>query len=178
MLRSSSWSPGAEGSHFDDVVGVRSALRWCLAVVRERTVAFDDGLSDPFSLGLLYPPQCVGSVAHDPVHYGAECLHCADAPCKNACPVDAILRDAKGLVLIDNDLCIGCKECLAACPFGAMQFDDDQETAVKCDLCVERLKNDQAPACYSVCPTRCISWGATKELSDRLVQEALPRKLR
>jgi Fe-S-cluster-containing hydrogenase component 2 len=38
-----------------------------------------------------------------------------------------------------------------------MQFNDDQETAVKCDLCVERLKNEQAPACYSVCPTGCIS---------------------
>jgi Fe-S-cluster-containing dehydrogenase component len=58
-----------------------------------------------------------------------------------------------------------------------MQFDDDRETAAKCDLCVERLKNAQAPACYSVCPTRCISWGETKTLSDRLVRQALPQKM-
>ena len=83
-----------------------------------------------------------------------------------------------GLVLIDEELCIGCKECLEACPFGAMQYNDDQETAVKCDLCFDRLKNDQTPACYSVCPTRCISWGATKSLSERMVHEALPQKMK
>jgi Fe-S-cluster-containing dehydrogenase component len=59
-----------------------------------------------------------------------------------------------------------------------MQFDDDQETAVKCDLCVERLKNEQSPACYSVCPTRCISWGETKALADRVAREALPQRMR
>jgi Fe-S-cluster-containing dehydrogenase component len=59
-----------------------------------------------------------------------------------------------------------------------MQYDDEQETAVKCDLCVERLKTGQAPACYSVCPTHCISWGETKFLSERIVREALPQKMR
>jgi len=91
--------------------------------------------------------------------------------------VDAISRNEKGLVLIDKEVCIGCKECLEACPFGAMQYNDDQETAVKCDLCIERLHNEQAPACFSVCPTRCISWGETQFLSNRLVREALPQKL-
>ena len=83
-----------------------------------------------------------------------------------------------GLVLIDEELCIGCKECLEACPFGAMQYNDDQETAVKCDLCIDRLENNQTPACFSVCPTRCISWGETKALSERIVQEALPQKMK
>ena len=82
------------------------------------------------------------------------------------------------MVLIDKVLCIGCNECMEACPFGAMQFDADRETAVKCDFCVERLNNAQAPACYSVCPTGCISWGETKSLSDRLVREALPQKMK
>jgi Fe-S-cluster-containing dehydrogenase component len=59
-----------------------------------------------------------------------------------------------------------------------MQYNDDQETAVKCDLCINRLKNDQTPACFSVCPTRCISWGGTKALSDRIVQEALPQNMK
>jgi Fe-S-cluster-containing dehydrogenase component len=59
-----------------------------------------------------------------------------------------------------------------------MQYDDDQETAVKCDLCMKRLENDQTPACFSVCPTRCISWGETKALSDRIVREAIPHKMR
>ena len=106
------------------------------------------------------------------------CHHCANAPCKESCPVNAIFKDEQGLVLIDKELCIGCLECMEACPFGAMQFDDDRETAVKCDLCVDRIKNDKAPACYSVCPTRCISWGETKALSDRIAQEALPQRMK
>ena len=92
--------------------------------------------------------------------------------------MDAISRNEMGLVLIDEELCIGCKECLGACPFGAMQYNDDQETAVKCDLCIDLIKNDKAPACYSVCPTRCISWGETKVLADRVIQEALPQRMR
>jgi Fe-S-cluster-containing dehydrogenase component len=67
---------------------------------------------------------------------------------------------------------------MEACPFGAMQFDDERETAVKCDLCVERLNNEQSPACCAVCPTRCISWGETKVLADRVAREALPQKMK
>jgi Fe-S-cluster-containing dehydrogenase component len=59
-----------------------------------------------------------------------------------------------------------------------MQYDDDQETAIKCDLCIDRLKKDQSPACASVCPTRCILWGETKAISERLAQEALPREMK
>jgi len=123
-------------------------------------------------------PRLVRVIEKSADFYPVYCHHCASAPCKQACPVDAISRNEKGLVLIDKDICIGCKECLEACPFGAMQYNDDQETAVKCDLCVDRLNDEQAPACYSVCPTGCISWGETKALSDRLVREALPQKMK
>jgi Fe-S-cluster-containing dehydrogenase component len=52
-----------------------------------------------------------------------------------------------------------------------MQFDDDQEVAVKCDLCHERLENNEAPACSKTCPTGCIFWGDTKTLSERIEKE-------
>jgi Fe-S-cluster-containing dehydrogenase component len=123
-------------------------------------------------------PRLVRVIEKSADFFPVYCHHCAQAPCKEACPVDAISKNAQGLVLIDSELCIGCKECMEACPFGAMQFDDDREIAVKCDLCVERLANGQTPACYSVCPTRCIAWGETGVLSDHLVREALPRKMR
>jgi len=93
------------------------------------------------------------------------CHHCAKAPCKEACPVEAIYRNEQGIVLIDNELCIGCRECLEACPFGAMQFDDHQEIAVKCDLCVHRLAEGKIPACMSVCPTGCIGFGGQKSIA-------------
>ena len=82
---------------------------------------------------------------------------------------DAISKGEQGLVLINRDRCIECKECLEACPFGVMQYYDDQETAVKSDLCVERLNNEQVLAYSSVCPTGFILWGETKPIPDRLV---------
>ena len=122
-------------------------------------------------------PRLVRIIEKSADFFPVYCHHCAHAPCREACAVDAISRDAQGRVLIDNDLCIGCKDCLEACPFGAMQYDDDGETAIKCDLCLDRLKKDQAPACSTVCPTGCIAWGDTKSISDRLVQEALSPKM-
>ncbi len=93
------------------------------------------------------------------------CRHCAKAPCQEACPVDAISRNEWGVVLIEAEKCIGCRDCLAACPFGAMQFDDDLEIAVKCDLCLVRLKDHQRPACMSVCPTGCIQFSGQKNIA-------------
>jgi Fe-S-cluster-containing dehydrogenase component len=122
-------------------------------------------------------PRLVRVIEKSSDFFPVYCHHCAHAPCKEACPVGAISRNEIGLVLIDPELCIGCKECLEACPFGAMQYNDEQETAVKCDLCVERLSNGQAPACGSVCPTGCISWGETQSISERLVRETLPQKM-
>ena len=96
------------------------------------------------------------------------CHHCAKPPCKEACPTEAISRNDKGIVLIDKDKCIGCKECIEACPFGAMQFDDEQEVAEKCDLCQDRIGNNEQPACVNACATRCIFWGETKLLTERI----------
>jgi Fe-S-cluster-containing dehydrogenase component len=94
------------------------------------------------------------------------CHHCTKAACLEACPVAAISRNEQGIVLIDGNLCIGCKDCLAACPYGAMQFADNQEIAVKCDLCVHRLAESKPPACMSVCPTGCIRFGGRKNIAD------------
>ena len=93
------------------------------------------------------------------------CHHCAKAPCKDACPVEAISRNEQGIVLIDGDLCIGCRECVEACPFGAMQYEENKEIAVKCDLCMDRLSEDKLPACMSVCPTGCIHFGEKKSIA-------------
>ena len=119
--------------------------------------------------GLGVGPRLVRIVENSPDFIPVYCHHCAKAPCLESCPVDAISKDPRGIVLIDNTLCIGCKECIEACPFGAMQFDDDLEIAVKCDMCVERLNNNERPACSQACGTRCIFWGDTKALSERVV---------
>lgn len=92
-------------------------------------------------------------------------------PCLESCPMEAIFRNQLGIVLNDNELCIGCRECLEACPFGAMQFDADQEVAVKCDLCLDRLQNNQRPACVKPCTTQCIFGGDTRALHKRIDRE-------
>ena len=123
--------------------------------------------------GLGVGPWLVRVIENSPDYKPIHCHHCAKAPCKEACPEEAITRDERGIVLIDNERCIGCKECMEACPFGAMQFDDDQEVAMKCDLCHERLENNEAPACSKTCPTRCIVWGDTKTLSEKIEKEIM-----
>ncbi len=123
-------------------------------------------------------PRLVRVVEKSADFFPVYCHHCADAPCRASCPVEAIYRNEKGLVLIDSEKCIGCKECMEACPFGAMQFDDDAGTAVKCDLCAERLYNGLSPACFSVCPTRCIAWGNALTLSETILRASLPRKMK
>ncbi len=117
--------------------------------------------------GLGVGPRLVRVVEKSAEFTPVYCRHCAKAPCKEACPVDAITRNDQGIVLIDPELCIGCKECVEACPFGAMQFDEAREAAVKCDLCADRLEQREAPACTLVCPTGCIFWGSMKEFSDK-----------
>ena len=97
------------------------------------------------------------------------CHHCTKAPCKEACPTEAIFKNEQGIVLINREECIGCQACVEACPFGAMQFDDETELAVKCDLCIERLRNNERTACSKACPTQTIFVGDTKQLSETLV---------
>ena len=123
--------------------------------------------------GLGVGPRLVRVVERSPSFIPIYCHHCAKATCKEACPVEAISRDERGIVLIDNELCIGCKECVESCPFGAMQFDDDQEIAIKCDLCHERLENNEEPACSKTCPTGCIFWGDSKKLSEKIEKDVL-----
>ena len=85
------------------------------------------------------------------------CHQCEDAPCANVCPTGAIHR-AAGAWLVEQARCIGCKSCMVACPFGAMQVRvvEDRVQALKCDLCMHR---EGGPACVEACPThalRCI----------------------
>ena len=123
--------------------------------------------------GLGVGPRLVRVFENAPSFIPLYCHHCAKAPCSKSCPTEAISRNEQGIVLIDEDRCIGCKECMEACPFGAMQFDDNREVAVKCDLCVKRLENNEEPACSKTCPTGCIFWGDAKKFSQKIEQIVL-----
>jgi Fe-S-cluster-containing dehydrogenase component len=93
------------------------------------------------------------------VHFPKSCLHCEDAPCVTVCPTGASYkRQADGIVLVNEDACIGCGLCAWACPYGAREMDPAAGVMKKCTLCVDRIYNealpeiDRTPACVRTCP--------------------------
>jgi Fe-S-cluster-containing dehydrogenase component len=93
------------------------------------------------------------------VHFPKSCLHCDDAPCVTVCPTGASYkRTEDGIVLVDEDMCIGCGLCAWACPYGAREMDAAAGVMKKCTLCVDRIYNenipelDRVPACVRACP--------------------------
>jgi Fe-S-cluster-containing dehydrogenase component len=95
------------------------------------------------------------------------CFHCEDAWCLAACPTRAVQRrDKDGIVSIEASLCIGCKSCMAACPWGAPQWDPVTKKAVKCDYCKDRLDVGLQPACVTKCLTGCLTFGEAADIQD------------
>jgi len=97
-----------------------------------------------------------------------QCRHCEDAPCIAVCPTAAIHRCRENdPVVIDEGKCIGCKFCLMVCPFGVIDITRDGKAVVKCDLCLQRTKAGEEPACVASCPT-----GALKfcQLTEALIK--------
>jgi Fe-S-cluster-containing hydrogenase component 2 len=95
------------------------------------------------------------------------CQQCEDAPCIAVCPVDALSRDATlGRVVLDYDLCIGCKLCVTACPFGGMGIDDVARRVVKCDLC------DGDPICVRFCDPGALQFVPAGEVGLRKKRDA------
>ena len=104
------------------------------------------------------------------------CNHCDDPPCVGVCPVDATWKRANGIVTIDFHRCIGCRYCMAACPYGARSFNwQDPRPAIanvnpdfptrtmgvveKCNFCEERLAKGLGPACAESCEEKAIVFG-------------------
>jgi Fe-S-cluster-containing dehydrogenase component len=80
--------------------------------------------------------------------YGVSlCRHCDPPPCGEACPEAAISQRDDGIVVLNSDLCTGCRACMGSCPYGALVFDDADCVARKCNLCHHRVDYGLLPAC-------------------------------
>ncbi len=79
------------------------------------------------------------------------CMHCKRAQCEEACPTGAI-RHEDGAVILVSEICVGCMNCVYACPWGAPVFNPNTGKVSKCDLCLSRIKAGKKPYCVEACP--------------------------
>jgi|SRR5208283_3435999 len=79
------------------------------------------------------------------------CNHCDNPPCVDNCPTGASYKKEDGTVQIDRDKCVGCKACVAACPYDARYMDPEKGFADKCTFCEHRIKEGKQPACVATC---------------------------
>jgi Fe-S-cluster-containing dehydrogenase component len=100
------------------------------------------------------------------LHFPRSCLHCETPACVTVCPTGASYKRAEdGIVLVDEDKCIGCKLCSWACPYGAREYSPVEGVMKKCTLCVDRIYNEnldeaeRQPACVQACPSRARHFG-------------------
>ncbi|TKJ33069.1 MAG: hypothetical protein CEE38_21560 [Planctomycetes bacterium B3_Pla] len=99
------------------------------------------------------------------------CMQCEDAPCITVCPTSALYRRSLDEpVLIDKNLCIGCKSCMLACPIGAISLGPEGKAVQKCDMCIARLKEGQWPVCVASCPTGATQLTTLDEVTTRARQ--------
>jgi Fe-S-cluster-containing dehydrogenase component/formate-dependent nitrite reductase membrane component NrfD len=107
-------------------------------------------------------------------HQVTRCNQCAHAPCVTACPTAAMFKRADGIVDFDKSICIGCKACMAACPYDAIFINPEDHSAEKCNFCAHRIDMQLEPACVVVCPTQAILVGDMND-SDSYVAQIINR---
>ena len=112
------------------------------------------------------PEAQIGVEGTEDLSIPLQCRHCEDAPCVKICPTKAIEKIGnEGPVIIKDELCVGCKFCILVCPFGVIGISHKGRVAIKCDLCIERLKENRLPACVEACPTKALRFISLEELT-------------
>jgi len=149
-------------------------LQWIRVLSMEKEKGVDLAHADPY-----YAPQQVPEEGH--FYMPVQCQQCRDAPCTKVCPTGATWTEKDGIVVIDYDWCIGCRYCIAACPYGARHFNwaepsipKDQVNpnthylgnrprpkgvVEKCTFCIQRSRAGRYPACVEACPVGARKFG-------------------
>lgn len=96
------------------------------------------------------------------------CNHCDDPPCMKVCPSGATTQREDGIVQVDDDKCVGCKLCIAACPYDSRFSHPDKKTANKCDFCKHRIDKGVVPSCVNACPTKARVFGDLNDSNSEI----------
>ena len=120
-----------------------------------------------------------GTLSHDVFSYylSISCNHCSEPACVKGCPSGAMhKREDNGLVMVDQNRCIGCRYCEMRCPYGAPQYNEQTKVMNKCDGCYDRLVLGKPPVCVESCPQRAIDFGDIEQLKQKYgnVREVAP----
>ena len=95
------------------------------------------------------------------------CMHCEDPTCAEVCPADAIKQTEDGVVQTSlKPRCIGCSNCVNACPFGVPKYMVEIDQMMKCDMCYDRTSDGLAPMCATVCPSEALWYGTRQEFEE------------
>jgi Fe-S-cluster-containing dehydrogenase component len=149
-------------------------VQWIRVLQMEKEKGIDFRHANPY-----YQPAEVPEEGH--FYVPTACQQCKNPPCVKACPTEATWMEPDGIVVIDYDWCIGCRFCMAACPYGARHFNwakptipkDEVNPAThylgnrprpkgvveKCTFCIQRVRNGRYPACVEVCPVGARKFG-------------------
>ena len=163
--------PNAPGSGDPDP---KMQIHWIRVLEMDKDRGIDFADANPY-----YDAKAVPRDGH--FYLPVACQHCRNAPCVKTCPVGATWAEPDGTVVIDYDWCIGCRCCMAACPYGARRFNWAEPTipademnpkthylgnrprmrgvVEKCTWCVQRVRNGRYPACVEVCPVGARKFG-------------------
>jgi formate dehydrogenase iron-sulfur subunit len=98
------------------------------------------------------------------------CKHCIQAGCLEVCPTHALVRTSLGNVVVQQDVCNGCRACIAACPYGVISYNQNTGRVNKCTLCDDRIHNGLETACAKACPTDSIVYGDVEDLRGKARQ--------
>lgn len=104
-----------------------------------------------------------------------QCNHCDNAPCVSVCPTGASYKNEDGLVVVDPERCIGCKYCMAACPY-QVRWQNEAGEVDKCTFCDHRTSVGLLPACVSTCITRARIFGDTNDPNSEISKKMAEAK--
>ena len=149
-------------------------VQWIKVLEMEKDTGVDLLHSNPY-----YNPEKVPEAGH--FYMPVQCQQCRNAPCVKVCPVEATWTEPDGIVVVDYNWCIGCRNCMAACPYGARRFNWGKPeipagdinpvteylgnrprmkgVVEKCTFCIQRVRKGKYPACVEICPVGARKFG-------------------